>query len=252
MTHDETWLLREKYDGGKTEGFFADCNRLELGEPLAYLIGSVPFLNTTIYLDSHPLIPRTETEYWVEKIIIHLQTLTNTSIRVLDLCAGSGCIGVAVLKAIPSTIVNFVEIDDSHHSTIRKNIEKNGINPIRTHLCGGSLFEKVRGTYDCILANPPYIDITLNRVDADVVAYEPALALYGGKDGVAFLTDIIAQASTFLTPTGILVLEHEPEHVAYIHTIATQHGFVTTTFPDQYEKSRYTLFSRVVPQSMPQ
>ena len=106
MSQDIEWLLEEKYSGEKNDAFFADCKRLALGEPLGFLIGHVPFLDTTIYLDSKPLIPRPETEYWTEAVIADIKTnypardLENTpgaeQLRVLDLCAGSGCIGVAI------------------------------------------------------------------------------------------------------------------------------------------------------------
>jgi methylase of polypeptide subunit release factors len=69
MSQDIEWLLKEKFGGEKSDAFFADCKRLALGEPLGYLIGHVPFLGCTIHLDSKPLIPRTETEFWTEKAI---------------------------------------------------------------------------------------------------------------------------------------------------------------------------------------
>ncbi len=70
MMRDEEWLLKEKYDGELgAPGFAADCARLEAGEPLAYVIGWQPFLGLQIWLDSKPLIPRPETEYWVEKLL---------------------------------------------------------------------------------------------------------------------------------------------------------------------------------------
>ena len=103
MTQEQHWLLKEKYHGEKTDGFFADCKRLALGEPLAYLIGWTPFLNTKIWLDSHPLIPRPETEFWVERAITSMRENAQDTLgflaepaKVLDLCAGSGCIGVAM------------------------------------------------------------------------------------------------------------------------------------------------------------
>ena len=93
--------------------------------PEAYKIGWVPFIHTDIYLDSRPLIPRTETEYWVNEAIQEIKKSGVVAPRILDLCAGSGCIGVAVLKEIPEALVDFAEIDPTHHETIRKNITEN-------------------------------------------------------------------------------------------------------------------------------
>lgn len=143
MNRDEQWLLKEKYGGVENDlsadqsaGFEADCQRLAASEPLGYVIGQVPFLDCEIWLDSHPLIPRPETEYWVEKAISNIRTSAKGSpsqtgegepfaIRVLDLCAGSGAIGVAVAKAVPEAQVTFAEIDTAHLPTIKKNIETN-------------------------------------------------------------------------------------------------------------------------------
>ena len=136
----ETWLLRDKYKGQESSAFLADCQRLSGGVPLGYVIGWVPFLNTKIYLDSKPLIPRSETEHWTEQAINSIWAKENDSLSVLDLCAGSGCIGVAVLKAAPTTMVDFVEIDQKHRQTIRKNIEINAGPAANCHLIQGDLF----------------------------------------------------------------------------------------------------------------
>ncbi len=245
MTRDEEWLLREKYNGEKTEGFFVDCERLQAGEPLAYLIGSIPFLNTTIFLDSKPLIPRTETEFWVEKIITGIKKLPDQNLHILDLCAGSGCIGVAVLIELPMTHVDFCEIDVRHHPTIQKNISQNSINPSRTHILAGNLFEDVTQKYDYILTNPPYIDASLNRTDESVKAHEPALALYGGTNGMEIIKPILEEAPAFLTENGTVIIEHEPEQSEVIHAHAKPCGFACTTHEDQFGTERYTVCSRV-------
>ncbi len=251
MTQDEMWLLKEKYQGKKTEGFFADSVRLKNGEPLAYLIGHIPFLGTTIYLDSHPLIPRTETEYWVEKILSDIHT-TEKQLKILDLCAGSGCIGVAILKALSSATVDFVEIDESHHATIQKNIALNEIAPERAQIFGGSLFEHMDGVYDYIFSNPPYVDQSLNRVSESVQTYEPFLALYGGHDGMDILKEIITESPKHLNNNGVLYLEHEPEQTEAIHSHALEHGLVPVTFEDQFGHNRYTQLTRTDCKPMPQ
>lgn len=249
MTQDEMWLLKEKYNGEKTEGFFVDSARLRAGEPLAYIIGSIPFLGTTIYLDSHPLIPRPETEFWTEKIIAHITTHHppyegRTFVRVLDLCAGSGCIGVSILKAIPQAHVDFVEIDTAHHSTILKNIHENDIDESRTHILGGNLFENLTQKYDYILSNPPYIDPAIDRTDASVKMHEPHIALYGGNNGTELICKIIEESQNYLTENGVLVIEHEPEQVQILSDKAREVGFVADTRLDQYGVPRYTAFNR--------
>lgn len=252
MTRDEQWLLDEKYSGEKTEGFFADCKRLKSGEPLAYLIGSIPFLHTTIFLDSHPLIPRTETEFWVERIISEIKTSTNYQPDILDLCAGSGCIGVAVLKELPNSHVDFVEIDTNHHATIQKNMLENSIDQTRTEIFGGNLFEEIHDTYDYILTNPPYIDPIKNSTDENVKKFEPSLALYAKESGTGIISNILEQAPKFLTQQGILVIEHDPLQSELIHTHAKPYGFACTTYLDQFGLKRYTVCVRKEHTNMPQ
>ena len=245
MTRDEELLLKEKYGGEKTEGFFTDCARLASHEPLAYIIGSVPFLHSTIYRDSHPLIPRVETEFWVEKIISQIKLGQDLgSVKVLDLCAGSGCVGVATLMEVPTARVDFCEIDTSHHATIQKNIIENDINPTRTHIFEGDLFEQVSAQYDFIFSNPPYIDPVLDRTTESVQKFEPNLALYGGKEGTDLIFKIIEQAPQFLTENGVLIIEHEPEQEDVIHEHAERYGFACNTHQDQFGFDRYTTFTR--------
>ncbi len=252
MTRDGEWLLKEKWNGEKTEGFFADCTRLQSGEPLAYVIGHIPFLDTTISLLTRPLIPRPETEYWVEKVIVDINSKTmphfkglTPKMRVLDLCAGSGCIGVAVAKAVPYARVDFVEIDRGHHSTILTNVVQNKIDTDRIHILGGSLFDEVVGTYDFILSNPPYIDLSLNRTDESVINYEPHRALFAEDKGFCLIREIITKASQYLNDGGMLVIEHEPEHVERITLLADECGLTTSqTKKDQFGIERYTILTR--------
>jgi len=246
------WLLQEKYNGQESSAFWADVTRLEAGEPLAFVIGSIPFLDTTIYLDSHPLIPRPETEFWVEQAIkaINAYPVQKHSLCILDLCAGSGCIGVAVAKACPAVQVDFSELQSAHLPTIAKNCRANDISAERVFIYESDLFTPVKGgrlrKYDFILSNPPYIDKSLGRTESSVITHEPALALFGGVAGMEVLAQIIADAPQYLQAGGQLWLEHEPEQAAAICLLGAAH-FSVTTHEDQYNVPR---FSKLVLQSL--
>ncbi len=241
MSQDSEWLLKEKYNGEKSKAFFTDIKQLAMGQPLSYLIGHVPFLNTTIHLDSHPLIPRPETEFWTDKAIDEIKHSGPPAPRVLDLCAGSGCIGTAVAKSIPTAIIDFSEIDDAHIKTIEKNLKENKVARKRVCAVHSSLFTKLPYRYDFILSNPPYIDETKNTVDDSVKGFEPHIALFGGKGGMEIIIQIIEQAKHHLVSGGQLWLEHEPEQAEFIKALGDRHLYTVSTHRDQYGTERYSI-----------
>ncbi len=240
------WLLQEKYQGEKTDAFLEDVEKLKDGTPLAFIIGFVPFLNTKISLTSRPLIPRTETEFWVEKVIEEIKSLNRSDdkpIKILDLCAGSGCIGIAIAKAIPESQVDFIEVDMAHLPTITKNAQLNEIDLDRTRILSGDLFDLAfsdkLATYDFIVSNPPYIDPMLDRTESSVKNHEPKLALYGGDHGLELIKRIVKEAGDFLNPGGQLWIEHEPEQTDDIADLAKE-KFDCSTQKDQYGLDRFS------------
>lgn len=245
LNQEEKWLLEEKYKGEKSSSFFADCERLAKGEPLGYVIGYVPFLNCQIYLDSKPLVPRVETEFWTEKAIESIKLYGSkhpASIRVLDLCAGSGAIGVAIAKKLTNVLVDFSELDEQHTSTIKKNIINNDIDLLKVNILTGNLFENVVDKYDFILSNPPYIDKRLNRTADSVKKYEPHLALFAENNGVELISRIINEAPTYLNKGGQLWIEHEPEQSESIKNTADKVGYSSIQHhKDQYAVTRYSV-----------
>jgi len=243
---EENWLLQEKYQGNATASFYSDCKLLEDGVPLAYIIGYIPFLDTKIFLDSKPLIPRTETEFWVNLAREKLETKhQNKPLEILDLCAGSGCVGVALAKNKPQFSVDFSELDQMHEETIKKNCFYNDIKPRQFQVFIGDLFLPLPygKKYNYIFSNPPYIDKELNRTALSVQKNEPALALYGGKKGLEIITKIIKQAKKFLKPEGELWIEHEPEQVEAINTLALEDGFSISNHKDQYKLVRWSILN---------
>jgi release factor glutamine methyltransferase len=244
------WLLADKYNGVKTDDFFSDCKKLALGEPLAYIIGWVSFLECKIWLDNHPLIPRPETEFWVEEAIAAIRGGKTISLgieteptKVLDLCSGSGCIGVSVAKSIPETCVDFGEIDVGLLPTINKNISENLLdaNLNKYHSIHTNLFSNLKGIYNFILTNPPYIDKSLDRTDENVKTNEPYLALFGGIDGMEIIKNIIEESPQHLAQGGQLWIEHEPEQSETIVELGKGNNFTVSTHKDQYGVERYSI-----------
>lgn len=240
ISQEAQWLLREKYNGEKNKAFYADLARLESGEPLAYIIGHIPFLDCTIYLDNCPLIPRVETEYWISQAIQEIKSEMALPPHVLDLCAGSGCIGVAVAHALPDATVHFAEYDQALHATIQKNIDVNGIERSKTRILGGDVFADIEERYDFILSNPPYLPLGSTYVAETVKRFEPSLALYGGKKGTDIIERILNDAQKHLSDSGVLYFEHEPEQAEAIATLAAKNALTCTTHTDQYKTPRYS------------
>lgn len=219
----EELLIRDKYDGEASRVTEEDRTRLASGEPLAYVIGWIPFLGLRITLPSKPLIPRPETEWWVEDLIHSLQERTKNptihgginevmKIRALDVCAGSGAIGCALLAKVPHMEISFGEIDPAHEATIRENIRTNGLDEARADIRIGDLFAPFTGEqFDIIATNPPYIPES-RELAPDVARFEPALALRAGKDGLDLIRRIGTDAPAYIRPGGELWMEVDASH----------------------------------------
>ncbi len=248
--NEKEFLLREKFGGVKTAEFEDDCVRLDAGEPLAYVIGWVPFLGCRIYLDSRPIIPRPETAFWPEQALENIKTNTTlygglgTGIRILDLFAGSGAVGVAVLKHVPDATVDFGEIEEAHFPTIERNISENGIDAKRARIIRTDVWSGITDTYDCILANPPYISRErAGRVQDSVLTHEPHVALFSDNDGFALIEKTVLNAKKHLTPSGLMYIEHEPEQADMLRKKAEASGFRVEQRNDQYGVRRYSVLS---------
>ncbi|MDP2741343.1 MAG: class I SAM-dependent methyltransferase, partial [bacterium] len=170
MQKEINWLLKEKYKGKATKSFKKDVKRLEKGEPLDYVIGfiefGVPPGLCKIDLSKKPLIPRQETEFWVEKVIEEISQLGNPTslrssgqnLRILDIFAGSGCIGVAILAdvGLPLLFCDFTDIDKKNLKQIRINLKLNKIKSKRYKIIRSYIFKNIKVNYYYIFANQPY------------------------------------------------------------------------------------------------
>ncbi len=182
--------------------------RLE-GEPLAYLIGEWEFYGLPILINESVLIPRIDTEVLVETALGYLRD-KKPDARVLDLCAGSGCIGCAIAKNLPGSRVVLADISPDAVSLCRKNVLHNNLNPRVTCIDADAreIPPMLVGSFDMIVCNPPYIPTAdVDTLDITVKDYEPHLALDGGADGLDFYRIIIQNWKHILRSGGRFVFE---------------------------------------------
>lgn len=237
---EHRWLLEEKHRGTKTPYFYFDCARIARGEPLDYVIGSTPFLGCTVGLEYRPLIPRPETEHWAERLTAKMHQRTGP-LRVLDLFAGSGCVGLAVLKRVPTATVTFGELDSAALVQIKKNIARNNLSLARTRIVKTDVFSNIRGRYDYIAANPPYISPSRSTyLQRSVARWEPRPALFARDNGLFFIKKFLDEAPRYLRPGGTLVVEFDTwQKPALEHFLREQRPVLDMHFQyDQYGRWR--------------
>jgi len=223
--------------------------KIIIEKPEQYKKGFVKFLGCKIDLSKRPFIPRPETEYWVKKAIEDiklktgkLQPITNNKkLYCLDIFAGSGCIGIALLKHLPNSSVDFAEKEKKYLEQIRQNAKLNGINPKRFSIIQSDIFSNIKKKYDYIFANPPYVaEKRLHLVDKSVLGWEPKKALLAGPDGLDVICKFLPQAKNHLKKWGKLFMEFDPLQKKEIATILKNFGYCPFSFfRDQYGKWRY-------------
>jgi release factor glutamine methyltransferase len=251
------WLLKEKHAGIETPDFQADVERLKKGEPLAYVIGWIPFYDCKIDVSLHPMIPRPETEFWVERAVKELRNLEvrppSRQLRLADTFSGSGCIGVALLKHLPNATVDLSEFDPKLTEQLRINVRLNGIEESRATCSQADALSTLTGTYDAIFANPPYIDpAAIPEMDASVINYEPHLSLFAGDRGLDYVKLIINDGAKFLNDGGTFYIECDAHQREWIEELLAEHSAKLSEgtpwkhefWFDQYDQVRFLILRK--------
>jgi len=170
--------------------------------PIQYITNSVNFYGLDLYVDENVLIPRFETEELVE----HAKELISKKFvnpKVLDLCCGSGAIGLAIKDKIKTSVVTMSDISSKALEVARINRDRLNFD---VEIIESDLFENINDRYDCILSNPPYIKID-EEIENIVKDNEPHLALYGGIDGLDYYERILKDISNYLNPNFLIGFE---------------------------------------------
>lgn len=241
LNQDISRLLREKYAVADSSGAAFDITRLLRGEPLDYVIGWAPFLDAAIDLSLYPFIPRSETEFWVRTAIERYASRGREPFCVLDMFSGSGAIAVAWAIRFPADTVIAAEKESRFVRQIGVNREKNRISPKRFHIVHSDFFKNIRGKFNVILANPPYVG-AMNRLDPTVRVFEPRVAYYGGEDGLKAIRRFLKDAKQYLAPDGEIWMEYGSGQKSAVKTLLQKNGYWRCTFyRDQYGRWRYVV-----------
>lgn len=212
-THNDTVLRQDELE--ELEAFL---QKRAANVPLQYLLGETEFMSLTFKVSPAVLIPRQDTEILVEKCIellrdrIKLSNEENSiirSVRVLDMCTGSGCIAVSIAHYCPESRVVACDVSRSALEVAKSNSERAGVQNRLEFRCG-DLFEVLDGEerFELIASNPPYIETeTVSGLQTEVRNHEPYIALDGGADGLDFYRKIVAEAPKFLIRGGHLAFE---------------------------------------------
>lgn len=187
----------------------ASVARILSGEPLAYVLGEWDFYGMTLRVDSNVLIPRDDT-CAVTALAIKQALFLNNTPRILDLCTGSGCIGLAVASRVKDARVTLADISRQAIAVAKKNITAQHLSGRVSCVSADALGEPAPflGKFDMIISNPPYITTQeMQELPRSVKDFEPALALHGGADGLDFYRAITRNYRAALKPGGYLCFE---------------------------------------------
>lgn len=173
------------------------CERI----PLQYITGEQEFMGINFYVNSNVLIPRQDTETLVEEALKRV----HPGMKVLDMCTGSGCILISILKNVVDVEGYGYDISKQALIVAKENAKRNEVSAVFER---SNLFEAVEGTFDVIVSNPPYIrteDIV--TLMPEVAQFEPIEALDGKEDGLYFYRKMVKDAKEHLAPGGVMLFE---------------------------------------------
>ncbi len=197
LVHGDKEVLKEEQDI-----YINYIERRKAHEPLQHITGEQEFMGLVFEVNENVLVPRQDTEVLVEEVMRCL----HDGMSILDMCTGSGCILLSLLKYSNGCKGVGADISPEAVATAKRNAQKLQISEVS--FVESDLFESVEGRYDIIVSNPPYISTgEISDLMEEVKAYEPVLALDGGEDGLFFYRKIIEKAPEYLNGGGYLFFE---------------------------------------------
>ena len=217
-------IAGESFPENKLADFLEAVQRREKREPLQHITGLAPFRHLELEVGTGVFIPRPETEQLVDLAKQKLEAIQNPVI--VDLCSGSGAISIALNTEVAASTVYSVELSKDAFSFLTRNYQRYGLDPkaLRNENLTTAL-EELEAGVDLVVSNPPYIPDAAVSIDLEVQLHDPALALYGGADGLDVIRQISTRAWYLLRPGGHLVLEHAHTQAPAISELLLTQGW---------------------------
>lgn len=219
--------------------------RLIAGEPLAYILGEWSFYGLDLYVDENVLIPRDDSCALAQLAIVEAALPPNA--RILDLCTGSGCIGLAVAADRKDTRVVLADISEPALAVARKNVERLNLASRVQCVCCDALDmpPSELGKFHMIVSNPPYVTTAqMQTLERSVVDHEPQLALHGGVDGLQFYRAIVKNFRSALHVGGYLAFEHGEGQGDAVCALLKEGGFTVLRRAEDFQGRQRACLAR--------
>ena len=195
----------EEVKNNKENEYIGYIKEVAAGKPVQYITNKQEFMGLSFFVDENVLIPQPDTEILVEEAIKYANQIKE-NVEILDMCTGSGCIGVALAKHVKNAKVTLVDISTKALEVAKKNAKENEVKE-KVNFIQSDMFENIKSKFDVIVSNPPYIKTkVINELDLQV-QNEPHLALDGGENGLKFYEILINEAPKYLKENGKIFLE---------------------------------------------
>ena len=238
--------ISEQLSKEKEELYFSLIDKhIEKNVPLSHLVGFEYFYDRKFKVTKDVLSPRMETEELIYKVIEYIKSINKNNIKILDLCTGSGIIGITLRKELGFKSVEVVASDISEEAL--KVAKENAImNEAEVKFIQSDIFENINEKFDIIVSNPPYIAYNDKiTMEDNVLNYDPHLALFAEEDGMYFYREIVENAKEYLEEDGIVFFEIGYDQREKILKLANENGFKAEVYKDINGRDRMAILVRI-------
>ena len=238
--------ISEQLSKEKEELYFSLIDKhIEENMPLSHLAGFEYFYDRKFKVTKDVLSPRMETEELIYKVIEYIKSINKNNIKILDLCTGSGIIGITLRKELESKSIEVVASDISEEAL--KVAKENAImNEAEVKFIQSDIFENINEKFDIIVSNPPYIAYSDKiTMEDNVLNYDPHLALFAEEDGMYFYREIVENSKEYLNKDGMIFFEIGYDQREKILKLANENEFKAEVYKDINGRDRMAILERI-------